>query len=186
MRNYILPILTALVLSLSSCQEEAAKVTDTVKNTAETSTNTVKETAAKTIEATTNTVNNTATEIKNITKETVANTTKAVTETTSMKVDRLVHDFGTITDDKPVSTTFTITNTGKKPLIISQAKGSCGCTVPTYPKTPIAPGETGNIEVTFNPKGKAGAQNKTVTLIANTTPANTVMNIKSVVNKTVK
>lgn len=166
MKKYILPILTAAVLGFSSCNEEAA----TVEEAAATEVNAVKNTAVEKVE--------------NIKKEVVqATTTAAVTETTTMTVDRMVHDFGTITDDQPVSTKFTITNSGDKPLIITQAKGSCGCTVPTYPKTPIAPGETGEIDVTFNPKGKAGAQNKTVTLIANTTPANTVMNVKSVVNK---
>lgn len=160
MKKYILPILTAAVLSLTACNEDAARVTETV-------------------EATTNEIK----KVETIQKEVVQNTTAAVTESTTMSVDRMIHDFGEIGDDKPVSTKFTITNTGDKPLILTQAKGSCGCTVPTYPKTPIAPGGTGDIEVTFDPKGKTGAQNKTVTLIANTTPANTVMNVKSVVNK---
>ncbi|MFT4644477.1 MAG: hypothetical protein ACI8ZX_000880 [Planctomycetota bacterium] len=165
MKKYILPILTAAVLGLTSCNEEAATATEAVEINA------------------TELKNNPAEKVENIQKEVIQNTTAAVTETTTMSVDRMVHDFGTIADDKQVTTKFTITNTGDKPLIITQAKGSCGCTVPEYPKTPIAPGETGEIDVTFNPKGKEGAQNKTVTLIANTTPANTVMNIKSVVNK---
>lgn len=165
MKKYILPVLTAAVLGFSSCNEEAATVQEAVETTA----TEVKNTAVEKVE--------------NVKNEAVQNTTAAVTETTTMSVDRMVHDFGTINDDQQVETKFTITNTGDKPLIITQAKGSCGCTVPGYPKAPIAPGGTGEIEVSYNPKGQNGAQNKTVTLIANTTPANTVMNIKSVVNK---
>ena len=101
-----------------------------------------------------------------------------------MTVDRKVHDFGAISDQAPVTTKFTLTNTGSEPLIITQAKGSCGCAVPKKPEAPILPGETGEIEVTFNPKGKKGAQNKTVTIIANTEPANTVINVKSTVTAT--
>ena len=55
-------------------------------------------------------------------------------------------------------------NTGNEPMIISNAKGSCGCTVPQWPKEPIAPGESGEINVQFNSKNKTGAQNKRVTI----------------------
>ena len=92
------------------------------------------------------------------------------------------NDFGTITQDKPVVTTFTITNTGKNPLVISSAKGSCGCTVPKVPSAPLAPGASEKIEVSFDPKGKPGANAKTVTIIANTEPATTILNLKSLVN----
>ena len=78
------------------------------------------------------------------------------------------HDFGTINGEDKVETVFTFTNTGETDLVISKATGSCGCTVPEYPKEPIAPGQKGDIKVSFNPKGKNGMQNKTVTLTANT------------------
>jgi hypothetical protein len=58
-------------------------------------------------------------------------------------------------------------------MIISNAKGSCGCTVPQWPKEPIAPGSQGEISVQFNSKGKKGSQNKTVTLTTTTTPPQT-------------
>ena len=165
MKKYILPILTALILSLSACNSET-KTADAVEETTTTPTK---------VEAI-------PTQPQSI-KET-APTTTTVAATTSMTVDRKVHDFGAISDQAPVTTKFTLTNTGSEPLIITQAKGSCGCTVPKKPEAPILPGETGEIEVTFNPKGKNGAQNKTVTIIANTQPANTVINVKSTVTKT--
>lgn len=102
-----------------------------------------------------------------------------VAELTSLSVDRMNHDFGNISDQSPVETKFVVTNTGDKPLLISNAQGSCGCTVPEYPKEPILPGESADIKVSFNPSGKSGAQNKTVTLTANTEPATTVINLKS-------
>lgn len=102
-----------------------------------------------------------------------------VAELTTLTVDRMDHDFGDIGDQSPVETKFVVTNTGDKPLLISNAQGSCGCTVPEYPKEPILPGESADIQVSFNPSGKSGAQNKTVTITANTEPATTVINLKS-------
>ncbi len=87
------------------------------------------------------------------------------------------HDFGTITQGKKVSFAFRFTNTGKSDLVISTASGSCGCTVPEYPKGPTAPGKEGIINVTFNSEGKEGKQEKTVTLIANTIPNTKVLTI---------
>lgn len=88
-----------------------------------------------------------------------------------------VWNFGTIIQDEAPEFEFTFINTGNEPMIISNAKGSCGCTVPVWPKEPIAPGETGSINVKFSSKGKQGAQNKTVTLTANTTPPNTKLRV---------
>ena len=73
--------------------------------------------------------------------------------------------------------TFTFINDGSEPMIISNAKGSCGCTVPSWPKEPIPPKGTGEINVKFNSKNKKGTQNKTVTLTANTTPPNTKLRV---------
>ena len=69
-------------------------------------------------------------------------------------------------------------NTGDEPLIITIAKGSCGCTVPSWPKEPIAPGTTGEFVVRFDSKGKAGFQAKRVTITANTDPVNTYLTVK--------
>lgn len=77
------------------------------------------------------------------------------------------YNFGKIKEGEKVRTTFKFTNTGKEPLIITNAQGSCGCTVPSWPKEPIAPGKGGQIEVEFNSEGKSGEQTKTVHLTAN-------------------
>jgi hypothetical protein len=88
-------------------------------------------------------------------------------------------DFGTLEEGDKVEHVFKFTNTSTNPLTISNARGSCGCTVPEWPRDPIAPGEEGEIKVKFDSKGKKGQQNKTVTITANTLPANTMLTIKS-------
>jgi hypothetical protein len=92
-----------------------------------------------------------------------------------------VKNFGEITQGEVVSTTFRFRNVGKKDLIISSAKGSCGCTVPAWPKEPIKPGAEGQIDVKFDSNGKQGMQNKTITLVANTIPNTKVIAIKGTV-----
>lgn len=89
------------------------------------------------------------------------------------------HDFGQIPQGDQPSTSFVFTNTGDAPLIITSAKGSCGCTVPKWPTEPIAPGERGQIDVTFDSNGRTGRQMKTVTLTANTVPNTKVLTITS-------
>lgn len=91
------------------------------------------------------------------------------------------HDFGTIQEGDVVSHTFKFKNTGEAPLIIQSAKGSCGCTVPTWPQEPIPVGGTGEIVAEFNSKGKPNIQNKTVTITANTWPKQTRLRIKAMV-----
>jgi len=86
-------------------------------------------------------------------------------------------DFGDITDGTVAKHTFTFTNTGDAPLIIYNAQGSCGCTVPNWPREAIAPGETGDIKVSFNSSGRKGNNNKTVTLTTNTVPNKKVLKI---------
>jgi Protein of unknown function (DUF1573) len=89
-----------------------------------------------------------------------------------------VKEFGKITQGEMVTAEFKFRNVGKSNLIISSAQGSCGCTVPEWPKEPIKPGADGTIKVTFNSEGKQGMQNKTVTLVANTIPNTKVIAIK--------
>ena len=86
-----------------------------------------------------------------------------------IKFDKTTHNFGKFRESNPVQTAiFTFTNTGTSPLIINSAMASCGCTVPTYTKTPIKPGEKGTVKVTYNGKGKfPGHFKKTVTLRTN-------------------
>jgi hypothetical protein len=78
------------------------------------------------------------------------------------------HDFGTIEADSKVNYSFTFKNTGQADLIITRAMGSCGCTIPEYPKGPIKIGESGKIDVSFNSANKHGNQQKSVTIYANT------------------
>lgn len=86
-----------------------------------------------------------------------------------IKFDKLTHDFGTFSEKDPVvSCTFAFTNVGESPLIINQAVASCGCTVPEYTKTPIQPGEKGDIKVTYNGTGKfPGHFKKSITVRTN-------------------
>jgi hypothetical protein len=89
------------------------------------------------------------------------------------------HDFGEVQEGEVVEHTFTFTNEGEGPLIISNAQGSCGCTVPDWPRQPIAPGQKGQIKVSFNSTGRAGRQDKRVTLTTNAVPQSKVLNITS-------
>ena len=85
-----------------------------------------------------------------------------------MEFDKLEHDFGVINEGDVVETIFSFKNTGKSALIITNASSSCGCTIPNYPRQPIAPGDSGEITVKFNSSGKPNMQTKTVTLVTNT------------------
>ena len=83
-----------------------------------------------------------------------------------IKFDKEVHDYGTIKNGADGTCTFDFTNTGNQPLIISNAKGSCGCTVPSWPKEPVTPGQTATITVKYDTK-RTGAINKSVTITSN-------------------
>lgn len=101
----------------------------------------------------------------------------------SFAFDESSFDFGTINEGDVVDHTFTFTNTGEAPLIISSATASCGCTVPQWPKEPIPVGGTGEIKVQFNSRNKPGIQNKTISITANTYPKINRLNIKANVQK---
>ncbi|MDB5013444.1 MAG: hypothetical protein JWQ25_1646 [Daejeonella sp.] len=92
------------------------------------------------------------------------------------------YDFGKITQGESVTYDFKFKNVGKTPLIITDATATCGCTKPEFPKTPIAPNESGNIHVTFNSAGKEGMQNKVITVTANTVPQQTELHLIGEVN----
>ncbi|WP_420319946.1 DUF1573 domain-containing protein [Flagellimonas sp.] len=99
-----------------------------------------------------------------------------------MNFEKSEHDFGTITQGTPQETVFKFTNTGNAPLIITDAKSSCGCTVPDYPKnTPIAPGDSGELLVKFNGTGQ-NQVTKTITVTANTEKGTELLRIKAFVN----
>ena len=100
---------------------------------------------------------------------------------TTIKFDKKVFDFGRINEGAIVHTVFKFTNTGKLPLLISNAQGSCGCTVPQWPKQFVNPGESGEIAVQFDSHDKMGEVEKTVTVTSNTHPVTNVLTIKSTV-----
>lgn len=94
-----------------------------------------------------------------------------------LKFDKMEHDFGVINEGDIVETVFSFTNSGNSELIITSAKGSCGCTVPEWPKEPIMPGEAGEIKVKFNSSNKPNMQKKQVTLLTNTEQGKEILKI---------
>ena len=96
-----------------------------------------------------------------------------------LKFDKTEHDFGVINEGDIVETVFLFTNSGKSELIITSAKGSCGCTVPEWPKEPIMPGEQGKIKVKFNSDRKPNLQQKQITLVTNTEDGKEILKIKA-------
>ena len=86
-----------------------------------------------------------------------------------IKFDKLTHDFGTFSEKNgKVTCTFTYTNIGEQPLMVNRAVAACGCTVPEFTKTPVQPGETGEIKVTYNGEGKwPGHFKKLITVYSN-------------------
>ena len=97
-----------------------------------------------------------------------------------------VYDFGKVTDGEKVEFSFRFKNTGKNPLIVSNAVASCGCTVPEKPEEPIKPGETGFIKVMFNTQGRVGPAHKTVTITSNANPAFPLLELKGDVTEAKK
>lgn len=102
-----------------------------------------------------------------------------------MDFETSVMDYGLIEHNADGKREFVLTNTGNAPLIISNAKGSCGCTVPTWPKAPIAPGETASIGVKYA-TNRIGKFTKTITLTTNTDEKTKILTIKGEVKKPVE
>jgi hypothetical protein len=95
----------------------------------------------------------------------------------SIKVEDAEFDFGKIAYDSPAIHEFQFINNGKEPLIITNVKSSCGCTVPTFPKDPIEVGLSGNISVKYDTK-KVGHFNKSITVYSNSKDSPTTLHIK--------
>ena len=89
------------------------------------------------------------------------------------------HDFGKLNSGELVSYSFKFKNTGKSVLVIANVGTSCGCTVTDYPRKPINPGEASTIDVKFDTTGKHGRQSKSITIFANTEPAETTIRIQA-------
>ena len=94
--------------------------------------------------------------------------TVAAARKPTMDFQDTVHNFGVMQQEEVVEHDFTFTNNGKSPLIITSATGSCGCTVPDYPRDAVEPGKSAVMKVTFNSTGKMGHQEKSVTIHTNT------------------
>ena len=103
----------------------------------------------------------------------------------SIKFDKMIHNFGTFSENQPTQKcVFTFTNVGTAPLIINQAVASCGCTIPSYTKAPIKPGEKGEIKVTYNGTGAfPGHFKKTITVRTNGNPEMTRLYIEGVMKE---
>ena len=86
--------------------------------------------------------------------------------------------FGTVNEGDVVDVEFTVTNSGNTDLVITKAQPSCGCTVPTWPRTPIKPGASEKVVAKFNTAGKPNKQVKTITLFTNTAKGREVLKIK--------
>ena len=102
-------------------------------------------------------------------------------EAAIMSFEEVTHDFGKVTEGDLAQHVYKFKNTGKAPLVITNASGSCGCTVPSWPKEPIAPGSGGEIKVSYNSTGKSGREEKEITVLANTIPNKTTLRISALV-----
>lgn len=104
---------------------------------------------------------------------------KKANNTPAIKFENTEHDFGKILQGEQVSYTFKFKNIGNAPLIISSIEKTCGCTTPDFSSTPIKPGESGKITITYDSKGHKGFQNKRLIVKANTNPSETILRIKA-------
>lgn len=161
------------VLGLASCNNE--KAADSAEAASTTTTNAQTETPSL------------ATSADAATRTATQTPAVPAGPTTQINFTETSFDYGTIMQGEVVEHVYSFKNTGNEPLIISNAKGSCGCTVPEWPKEPIPVGGSGEIMVRFDSKnkGKVGGnpQTKTVTVTANSDPADTRLYIKGTVNK---
>ena len=117
--------------------------------------------------------------------QTTAPTEKKAVNGPKMEFKTSVMDYGLIEHNSDGNREFVLTNTGNAPLIISNAKGSCGCTVPTWPKAPIAPGESASICVKYS-TNRIGKFTKTITLTTNAEEKTKILTIKGEVKKPVE
>jgi hypothetical protein len=99
------------------------------------------------------------------------------TDGADIRFTKDTYDFGKIQQGEVVSYRFVFTNLGQSPLIVTNATATCGCTVPEWPKTPVLPGDTASIAVTFNSAGKSGLQDKQIKITSNSQPGETMVHL---------
>ena len=109
--------------------------------------------------------------------ETSGTQTAVSADAAAITFERDIYDFGKIEQGDKVQHDFKFKNTGKSPLIITEATATCGCTVPQPPKEPIKPGAEASIKVEFNSAGKMGTQDKVITITSNANPATTTVHL---------
>lgn len=161
MKN-VLFCLLALTVAFTACKQDSAQTEQTATDLK------------------TNPVINDANKVKNAVANQIPDDTVNVAKITFTDE---VFDYGTVKAGEIVEHTFKFKNTGVAPLMIEQAKSTCGCTVPQFPKDPIAPGASGEISVRFDSKNKSGRQRKPVNVTANTWPKLTSVYIDGTVEK---
>jgi len=106
--------------------------------------------------------------------------TPPVTPTDSIIFETITHDYGTIVQGADGTCTFSFTNKGKTPIVLNDVKASCGCTVPEWTRTPVAPKEKGSIKVTYN-TNNVGTFTKSITVNSNAINNPVVLTIKGIV-----
>jgi len=123
--------------------------------------------------------------VENDIRKSVNAPTENIGAISTMEFEEVNHDFGNVIYPSENMYTFKFKNTGNEPITIVSAKASCGCTIPNKPEEPVLPGEIGEIDVIFRPKqGQAGTPvTKRITVIANTDPKETYINVKANVLK---
>jgi hypothetical protein len=105
---------------------------------------------------------------------------QSVDSTLIIKFVSTVHDYGTIEQGSDGSCNFVFTSTGQTPLVLSNVRASCGCTVPTWPREPILPGKEGSIKVVYN-TNLVGSFNKSISVSSNAKNKEVILNIKGTV-----
>ncbi|MBL0911631.1 MAG: DUF1573 domain-containing protein [Bacteroidia bacterium] len=163
-KRIILPGFFMVVLAFASCGNKSAEQTDNTQ-----------------ANATSNPASQPATDMSNapFPPKDPAAAPKPAAPATKIEFAKMEHNFGKIKQESENTYEFSFKNTGENPLIITSAKGSCGCTVPEYPTEPVQPGASGKIKVKYSPGQQSGDQEKTVTIEANTDPVQTILKIKA-------
>lgn len=103
---------------------------------------------------------------------------KAAAQLGKVEFEESAYDFGQVKEGAQVKHTFVLKNAGDAPVILSKVTASCGCTQPEFSKSPILPGETSNIQVTFNSEGQVGKQQKIITIQSNASNGLTTVQLK--------
>ena len=172
---------TANVIDDVKNSQIAEAVTDAAADVKEATTEATKEAADKTIEVV-KTMTEKASEPKEVVKkEPKKETPKKKRKRSKISFEEKSWNFGELRDGDIVNHDFKFKNVGNAPLNIKNVTATCGCTQPTFPFLPIAPGEEGTISVTFNSTGKINEQRPTVTVITNGKPSIVKLNLEGMV-----